>query len=134
MRGRVAVRVLALVALGIGLYLSIERERGGAVACPVAGHGCETVQHSAYSTLAGVPVSTLGVVGAALLLATAFLRSGAAPVATFGLALAGAVFSLYLTGLEAFSIHAYCVWCLSSATVWVVAAIVAALGLRAADG
>lgn len=32
----------------------------------------------------------------------------------FMVALAGALFSLYLTGVEAFVLGAYCVWCLTS--------------------
>ncbi len=39
------------------------------------------------------------------------------------LAVAGALFSLYLAGLQAFEIHAYCAWCLSSAVIWLALAV-----------
>jgi uncharacterized membrane protein len=35
--------------------------------------------------------------------------------AMFGMALFGTLFSIYLTYLELFVIHAVCIWCLSSA-------------------
>jgi uncharacterized membrane protein len=35
----------------------------------------------------------------------------------FGMALFGTLFSIYLTYLEIFIIHAVCIWCLSSAVI-----------------
>ena len=52
--------VLALLELVVAAYLEIERARGRSVACPIGGGGCETVQHSRYSKLAGVPLPVLG--------------------------------------------------------------------------
>jgi uncharacterized membrane protein len=50
----------------------------------------------------------------------------------FGLALAGTLFSLYLTYLEAFVIEAICAWCLTSAVVITLLLLVSARsGLRA---
>ena len=47
-------------------------------------------------------------------------------LAALAVAGAGAVFSLYLTWLEAERIHAYCAWCLASAVIWTLAAAAAA--------
>jgi uncharacterized membrane protein len=110
--------LLALVELAIAVYLAIERARGRSVACPIGGGGCETVQQSSYSKLAGVPLPILGLLGAGAMLVTTFLRDPRARTAAFVLAVAGALFSLYLAGLQAFEIHAYCAWCLGSAVIW----------------
>jgi uncharacterized membrane protein len=124
--------LLALLELAVAAYLEIERARGRSVACPLGGGGCETVQHSRYSHLAGIPLPILGLVGAAAMLVTTLLRDPRARTAAFVLAFAGALFSLYLAGLQAFQIHAYCAWCLTSAVLWLALAATTAIGwLRA---
>jgi uncharacterized membrane protein len=126
--------VLALLELIVAAYLEIERARGRNVACPIGGGGCETVQHSRYSKLAGVPLPLLGLAGAATMFATTLLRDPRARTAAFVLAAAGALFSLYLAGLQAFEIHAYCAWCLSSAVIWIALAVTTGIAwLRVAD-
>lgn len=126
--------VLALLELIVAAYLEIERARGRNVACPIGGGGCETVQHSRYSKLAGVPLPLLGLAGAATMFATTLLRDPRARTAAFVLAVAGALFSLYLAGLQAFEIHAYCAWCLSSAVIWIALAVTTGIAwLRVAD-
>jgi uncharacterized membrane protein len=126
---RVALIVLGVLATAIGAFLTYERARGTLPPCPVGGGGCATVQHSRYAELAGVPVSTLGMLGGLALLGSLFLRPAWGAVATFGIALAGALFSAYLTSLEAFTIHAWCAWCVTSAVIWVLAATLAAIRL-----
>jgi uncharacterized membrane protein len=126
--------VLALLELAIAIYLEIERARGRSVACPIGGGGCETVQQSSYSKLAGVPLPILGIFGAAVMLVTTLLPDPRARTAAFVFAGAGALFSLYLAGLQAFEIEAYCVWCLGSAVVWLaLAATTGVAWFRAAD-
>ena len=115
--------VLALLELGIAVYLEVERARGRSVACPIGGGGCETVQQSRYSKLAGVPLPILGLIGASAMLVTTLLRDPRARMAAFALAFAGALFSLYLAALQAFEINAYCAWCLSSAVIWIALAV-----------
>lgn len=56
-------RLSAALALGgaaIASYLSYTRLADAGRICPTT--GCATVQRSAYSTLAGIPVAYLGVV------------------------------------------------------------------------
>jgi uncharacterized membrane protein len=115
--------VLALLELGIAVYLEVERARGRSVACPIGGGGCEKVQESRYSKLAGVPLPILGLIGAAAMLVTTLLRDPRARMVAFMLAFAGALFSLYLAALQAFEINAYCAWCLSSAVIWIALAV-----------
>jgi len=125
--------VLALLELIVAAYLEIERARGRNVACPIGGGGCETVQHSRYSKLAGVPLPLLGLAGAATMFATTLLRDPRARTVAFVLAAAGALFSLYLAGLQAFEIHAYCAWCLSSAVIWIALAVTTGVTWLRAD-
>ena len=49
--------LLALLELAIAVYLEVERARGRSVACPIGGGGCEKVQESSYSELAGRPAA-----------------------------------------------------------------------------
>jgi uncharacterized membrane protein len=115
--------LLALLELVIAVYLEIERARGRSVACPIGGGGCEKVQESSYSKLAGIPLPILGLIGAVTMLVTTLLNDPRARTAAFVLAVAGALFSLYLAGLQAFEIHAYCAWCLGSAVIWIALAV-----------
>jgi uncharacterized membrane protein len=115
--------LLALLELAVAAYLEIERARGRAVACPIGGGGCETVQHSKYSHLAGVPLPLLGLFGATAMFISTLVRDPRARTVSFVMALVGALFSLYLAGLQAFEIHAYCAWCLTSAVIWILLAI-----------
>ena len=121
-RLRIAVLCLGIVELLVGLFLMWERHQGGVVACPVGGSGCTTVQHSRWAVFLGIPVSTLGVIGALALIGAALWRRSEAALVAFAIAAVGAGFSLYLTWLEANRIHAYCAWCLASMTIWIICA------------
>ncbi len=113
---RIAIGSLAVIGTGIGIYLTYTHYAGLHVLCLSSG-GCETVQHSRYSKLDGIPVATLGLAGYIGILISLWIRGELGRAIGFGLALVGFLFSLYLTYREAFTIHAYCQWCLGSATV-----------------
>jgi uncharacterized membrane protein len=138
-RGRVLDALAAVVAL-VGVidasYLTIEHLSGNSVRCMIV-TGCDEVLQSSYSTLpGGVPVAALGAVAyfTAFSLATlsVFGYEGArrllAPlVAVMFLA------TLWFVYLQAFRIHAFCVYCLLSAAVTTtLAALVTASRLRGA--
>ena len=115
--------VLSLVGLFVSLYLTLHRLGViGTLACGADG-GCSTVQSSSYATFLGVPVPFLGLAGYLLLFVLAFrAASGVADerrMAFVLLALSAVAFafSLYLTALEAFVIHAWCRWCVVSAII-----------------
>jgi uncharacterized membrane protein len=118
-RLRLITAACALAALGIALFLTWERARGGSVPCPVGG-GCETVAASPYAHLLGVPVSVFGIAGTALMLGSLALPGERGVQARLSIAFVGTAFSAYLTYLEAARIHAYCAWCVTSATLWCV--------------
>jgi uncharacterized membrane protein len=127
---RMSAAFLSLAGLFISGYLYLYKiGRIGSLACGTG--GCETVQLSSWSRFAGLEVSLLGVLGYASLLAMslASLQAGArqwpirAVAAAAGI---GVIFTLYLTYLELFVIHAICRWCVASGVI-IVAIFVAAL-------
>ena len=80
---------------------------------------CDIVNRSEYSTIAGVPVALIGILGYAVLLAFAtFYRSKAETPAILVFASgAGLAFALYLTYVEKFILSVWCILCLSSLAV-----------------
>lgn len=77
---------------------------------------CDIVNRSEYSTVAGVPVALIGILGYAALLAFAtFYRAKAeTPLILAVGSLAGLGFALYLTYVEKFILATWCILCLSS--------------------
>ena len=90
---------------------------------------CDIVNRSQYSSIAGIPVAAIGILGyaAILLLSTWWRRNPDTPgMLTIG-ALAGVGFALYLTYIEAYVLQAYCILCLTSlASIVVIASLSAA--------
>lgn len=135
-----AIVLLSLAGTGVSGYLLSFRLAEKPVLC-FTGGGCEQVNASAYSTLFGLPVSAYGLGLYLLLVILGVLwarRPGAAGeglrLAVFGLALVGFLFSGYLTAVEAFILHAYCTWCLTSFGIIAAVMVLAALGLRQSRG
>jgi uncharacterized membrane protein len=105
---------VAGAGLAIAAYLTVVRLTGGTPACAIA-HGCEVVQRSRYSELAGVPVAVLGLGGYAAILASLAREGEGWRTATAFLALAGVGFSAWLTYVEVGRLDAICAWCVASA-------------------
>jgi uncharacterized membrane protein len=130
-RLQAAAVACCVVGLGISGYLTYVHYAGVAPICEIA-HGCEQVQTSEWSKLAGVPVALLGLLGYAAILASLFVRGEAALLAGAGAAVVGWAFSAYLTYREVFTIQAICIWCVVSAVLMtVLAAITVARLMRA---
>jgi len=77
---------------------------------------CDIVNRSEYSSIVGIPVAGIGVVGYGVLLALAtFLRTRPeTPNRLLGAAIAGLAFALYLTYVEAYVLETWCILCLLS--------------------
>jgi uncharacterized membrane protein len=125
-RLRTAILVLALIGIGIAGYLTYVHYAGLKVLCLSSG-GCETVQASRYAKLGGVPVALLGLLGYIGILGTLAIKSELGRIAGFGIALIGFGFSMYLTYRELFTIKAICQWCVSSAVLMTVLAVLTAI-------
>jgi uncharacterized membrane protein len=123
MRSRQAIALLALVGFFVALYLWLHTLGiGGPLQCGTG--GCDTVQTSRWAVFLGFPVALYGVVGyfGILVVALAALRPAALVqrkwnVVLVGMASVGVVFTVYLTYLELFVIHAICRWCVTSAVI-----------------
>ncbi|OGO46629.1 MAG: hypothetical protein A2Z30_07965 [Chloroflexi bacterium RBG_16_64_43] len=114
--------------IGIGLiiagYLSyVELARVEAFCGPIG--DCNAVQSSRYGKLFGViPMGLFGLAGYLAMLAgwgwPRFRHDALArimPLLVFAAALFGVLFSIYLTYVEIFVLHAVCAWCLANAIV-----------------
>ena len=125
--------LMSLLGLFVSVYLYLYKiGRIGALAC--GSGGCETVQASEWSRFAGMEVALIGVVGYAALLAVALIALQPAPAdrrwpldLLTALAAGGVLFTVYLTYLELFVIHAICRWCVGSAAIIVSILILALL-------
>ena len=115
---------LALAILGAldALYLLTMKYTQSEAMC-VGNHGCTTVNNSIYSVIYGIPISVFGVgaylvIAAILMLAPKIkLARESGSMGIFGISMIGVLFSAYLTYLEADVIHAFCPFCLASATI-----------------
>ena len=77
---------------------------------------CDVVNRSEYSSIMGIPVAGIGVAGYGFLLVLATYPRARAetPNRLLGAALAGLVFGLYLTYVEAYVLNTWCILCLIS--------------------
>lgn len=128
---RQAIVLLALVGLLIATYLWLYKIGVlGELRCGTG--SCEYVQTSPYAQLLGVPVAFFGVAGYAALfvlglvgLQPRFATDRRLGVLVAALATLGFLFTLYLTSIELFVLHAICRWCVGSAVIitaiWVLA-------------
>jgi uncharacterized membrane protein len=133
---RMSAAVLSLLGLFLSAYLYLYKiGRIGSLACGAG--GCETVQQSPWSRLAGLEVSLIGVAGYAGLLLVSLVALQPGPSSrrwptTLLLLLSGlgVAFTAYLTYLELFVIHAICRWCVGSAVIIFALLVVALLDRR----
>ena len=115
--------LVSLAGIFVALYLLLYKLGYiGTLVCAVG--SCEVVQTSKWARFLGLPVAGWGVVyyvatlGVALAgLAPALADSRAISRGMTAVTGVGVVFSLWLTYLELFVIHAICQWCVGSAVL-----------------
>ena len=115
-----AIAALAVLGLAISIYLTYVHYAGIEPVCSSISN-CERVQTSEYAELVGIPVAVLGIVGYAAILVSLWMRVDVTALIAY-LALA---FSAYLTWAEVFKIDAICQWCVASAIITLVIAVLA---------
>ena len=124
----IAILIIALIGFADATFLSVEYFRGVVPPCSVTG-GCETVLTSPYSAVLGIPVSLVGaiyylliVIGSVILLESKHItklekhNSEILRLSLF-LTVPGFLASIWFTALQAFVLHAYCQYCLTSAAI-----------------
>ncbi len=118
-----AVALLSLAGAFLAFYL-LAGNLGWTPPAPCGTGHCAVVQSSKYAWVGPVPVSGVGLGGYAAMLGLAlvglqprFAASRTLALFLFSGAAAGALFSLYLTALEAWVIDAWCRYCVASAIV-----------------
>lgn len=127
---RLASGTLAAAGAAIMAYLLAVRLTGATIAC--SNGGCESVQHSAYSEILGVPAAALGLAGFVALLAAACMRGARASWAQAMLALTALLFSGYLLVVQIAVIGAICQWCVAADGLTTAIAALSLLRFRAA--
>src|SRR5271156_3710802 len=90
---------------------------------------CDIVNRSEYSSIFGIPVALIGMLGYAALagFATVYRERRETPGRLFGAAAAGLAFALYLTYIEGRVLGVWCILCLSSLALIATTTILAAL-------
>ncbi len=122
-KNRMAITLLALIGALISLYLTLHKL--GVIGSLLCGTGtCDLVQASKWAIFLGVPVPYWGLVGYIVLttlglasLQPRYLDSRPLRIALIIVATGAFGFSVYLSALEHFVIHAWCRWCIASAIV-----------------
>jgi uncharacterized membrane protein len=125
--------ITALIGLAVSAYLAVAKLANKDVLCFEGMGDCNIVNTSAYSMWRGIPVAVLGVIGYVVILAIIIImtkqkdQSSIIILAFFGVTTFGTLYSLYLTYVELFIIHAVCPWCLTSAIAMFVLFIISIL-------
>ena len=80
---------------------------------------CDLVNRSPYSTVLGVPVALIGILGYLLILglATVYREKAETPAMLLIVSAMGLGFALYLAYIEAHVLGAWCILCLTSLTL-----------------
>lgn len=120
-RNRVFFAIIALLAFAGIIVSAISLQRHYAKSATQfcdfnQKFSCDIVNRSEYSSIIGIPVAAIGVVGYGLLLALSTFWRGRkeAPKLLMAAALAGLLFALYLTYIEKYVLTTWCILCLIS--------------------
>ena len=109
------ITLLALLGMGVSLYLSITHYLGFAVPCDLT-HGCETVLNSKYSVFLNVPLAVWGVAYFTGVIFASLMSNHYAvwrKILT-GLLAVGALSSLVFLSLQFFVIKKVCQYCFTT--------------------
>ncbi|HEX8816054.1 MAG TPA: vitamin K epoxide reductase family protein [Terriglobales bacterium] len=117
----ISIAILALAGIcvsGVSLYHHFQTTKTDF--CDIGqAFNCDIVNRSIYSTLFGIPVALIGILGYALIgaLATIYRDRIDTPRVMWGASVLGLGFALYLTYVEGFILGTWCILCLSSLTM-----------------
>ena len=127
--------VASLAGFVIALYIYERKENEAPMVCPV-GLDCHQVVHSDYSKFLGMRVEVLGFlyyafvfIANALLLAYPHFNLEYTGLVLWMLSIAALLFSVYLVCVQLFIIKHWCSWCLISAFLSLVLALLTTAGV-----
>jgi uncharacterized membrane protein len=110
---RIAAILVTLAGIAVAGYLTWAHFADQSVIC-VQGGGCEKVQQSSYSEIAGIPVAVLGLASYLAVLALLVWDAPIARLSAATIAVVGILFGAYLVVVQLFVIDAVCVWCMAN--------------------
>jgi uncharacterized membrane protein len=114
------INILSLVGFLLASYIHRKKKSKKKLICPMRSN-CDTVIHSDYSQIVGIPVEALGMtyyIFTGLVYSILFLLGiWSTPIAIIliGISACSVLFSIYLVSIQAFILHHFCMWCTSSA-------------------
>ena len=121
-----AAALLALVGVADSVYLTVQHLLGNTLRCTLTS-GCSEVLGSPYASLWGVPLAAFGAVAYFMAFSLATLSAfGYTKARTLLAVLVAAMFAvtLWLLYLQAFVLRAFCQYCLLSAAVTTLLAVI----------
>ena len=116
-RSRAVITVLSLIGFIVTAYLTYVYYNQAETSFCVTGSSCDIVRLSGYSSIDGIPVSLIGLVGyfGLFIITVSNISDRLKWLTLYFISLPGLVFSVYLTYVEVFVLKAICSFCLLSA-------------------
>src|SRR4029079_16791334 len=108
---RIGLGLVSAGGIALASYLTYVHYQPAALIGSIGG-GCETVQHSKYATIVGIPVAIFGLAFWIAAFVLVLWDSELARTLVLALALIGVAFSIYLVVLQLVVIDATCTWCM----------------------
>lgn len=136
------IQLLAVPGLLLSFYLWLFHNGNLVAVCAPSGWddcGLVSGPDAPFSSAGPVPVAAIGFAGYAVIFALIWLRDWIALVEEYlpemlvGVTAIALLFTLYLTGLELFIIHAFCRYCIVSGAIVVLMFVLSLAYLREAD-
>jgi uncharacterized membrane protein/protein-disulfide isomerase len=128
MRSRLSVVALGCAVVGLGASIASAIDYLGAAPTFCAESGCGAVRESAWAHPLGIPMPLLGI---AFYIAATALSFADAPRLRRAVAIGGAAWALWLIGLQAFQIGAWCKLCMVADPAAIGYALAVLAGARA---
>ena len=118
-RSSAVITVLSLIGFMVAAYLTYVYYNQAETSFCVTGSSCDIVRFSGYSSIDGIPVSLIGLVGyfGLFIITVSNISERTKWLTLYFISLPGLVYSIYLTYVEVFVLKAICSFCLLSAIV-----------------
>ena len=131
-----ALLIFTLIGFFDSLYLYIVEVTSTPIACFQGSTDCETVANSAYSSIYGIPIGLIGMLGYGVILIVVVMIKYRPDLTDklryilFGLSFIGFLYSVYLTSVSFFILKAECPFCILSAIMMTAIFILSIFELR----